>query len=86
MSFITWILSGLVSGLLIGRFVDRRGQQPLRDMALGVLGAFAGGLLFHLVGQTGVLRIDVWSVSVSALGAATVLLGYHAIVLRSSRA
>jgi uncharacterized membrane protein YeaQ/YmgE (transglycosylase-associated protein family) len=85
MSFIAWIVLGLISGFITSRVVDGRSQSPLRDMALGVLGAFVGGLMFHLIGQTGVTGINGWSVFVSVLGAAAVLLGYHAIVGRPSR-
>jgi uncharacterized membrane protein YeaQ/YmgE (transglycosylase-associated protein family) len=86
MSFIAWILIGLISGFITNKVIDGRSQRPSRDMALGVLGAFVGGLMFHLIGQTGVTDINVWSVFVSLLGAAAVLLGYHAIVGRPSRA
>ena len=84
MSFGVWILLGLVSGFVTNR---GDGSSPLaRDMALGVLGALVGGLMFHLIGQTAVTGINIWSILVSVLGAAAVLLAYHAIVGRTSRA
>jgi uncharacterized membrane protein YeaQ/YmgE (transglycosylase-associated protein family) len=86
MSFIVWIFLGLISGFVSHKVDDGSRQGLLRDIALGVLGAFAGGLMFHLIGQTGVTGINIWSIFVSVLGAGAVLFGYHAIVGRSSQA
>ena len=86
MYFIAWISLGLVCGFIASKVVDGAGQEPLRDMALGVLGAFVGGLMFHLIGQTRVAGLDFWSLFVPVLGAAAVLTGYHVVVGRRSGA
>jgi uncharacterized membrane protein YeaQ/YmgE (transglycosylase-associated protein family) len=86
MSIVAWALLGLVSGFITSKVADGSSQRPSRDMALGVLGAVVGGLMFHLAGETGVSDFNVWSIFVSMIGAATVLVGYHAVVGRSSRA
>jgi uncharacterized membrane protein YeaQ/YmgE (transglycosylase-associated protein family) len=86
MSIITWIFLGLISGFIASKVVDGRGRGLLMDMALGVLGAFVGGLMFHLVGRTGVTGLNLWSVFVSVIGAAAVLVVFHAVSGRRSRA
>ena len=85
MSILAWIVLGLISGFMASKVVNRRGQDRLMDMALGVLGALVGGVMFHLVGRTGVTGLNLWSVFVSALGAASVLVVYHAVTGRRSR-
>ena len=84
-SILAWIFLGLVSGFTASKIVDRRGQDRLMDMALGVLGALVGGVMFHLVGRTALTDLDLWSLFVSALSAASVLVVYHAVTGRRSR-
>ena len=50
-----------------------------RSRALGVVGAFVGGGLFHLIGKAGVTGFNLWSVFVSVIGAVVVLAIYHAV-------
>jgi len=85
MSIIAWIVMGLISGFIASKVVNRSGQDRWMDMALGVLGALVGGVMFHLVGRTGVTGLNLWSVFVSAIGAVSVLVLYHAVSGRRSR-
>ncbi|MDQ8699468.1 GlsB/YeaQ/YmgE family stress response membrane protein [Hyphomicrobium sp. LHD-15] len=50
--FIVWIIVGLLGGSLAGLIVkwDREGFGRIRNLGLGLLGAFVGGLLFRLLG------------------------------------
>jgi uncharacterized membrane protein YeaQ/YmgE (transglycosylase-associated protein family) len=41
MSFLAWIVLGLIAGFSGGKIVDSRGGGMLRDVLLGVVGAFA---------------------------------------------
>jgi len=43
MSFLAWIVLGLIEGFIGSKLVNRRGEGTLLDMLLGVVGAFAGG-------------------------------------------
>lgn len=47
MSFLAWIVLGLIAGFIGSKLVNRRGEGILLDILLGVVGAFAGGWLFH---------------------------------------
>jgi uncharacterized membrane protein YeaQ/YmgE (transglycosylase-associated protein family) len=85
MSIIAWIFLGLISGFIASKAVNGSGKGLVMDLILGIIGALVGGVMFHLVGQTGVTGFNLWSVFVSVLGAAAVLVLYHAISRRGSR-
>jgi uncharacterized membrane protein YeaQ/YmgE (transglycosylase-associated protein family) len=79
MSFIAWILLGLTAGFIGSRIVNQRGSGVLVDIALGIVGAILGGVLFQLVGATGVTGFNVWSLFVATTGASLLLVLYHSI-------
>ena len=79
MSIITWILLGLVSGFIASKIVNKSGSGLVMDIALGVVGAFVGGILFDWIGDRGVSGFNVWSVFVSVVGSVLVLVVYHAL-------
>ena len=79
MSLIAWLVVGLVAGWIASMIVNRRGEGLIMDIVLGVVGAFVGGFLFHMFGHTGVNGINLYSIFVAVVGAAVVLVVYHAI-------
>ena len=79
MSLITWIVLGLIAGFIASKIVNRRGEGPLLDILLGMLGAVVGGWLFVLFGRTGVSGFNLHSLIVAVLGAIIVLVVYHSI-------
>jgi uncharacterized membrane protein YeaQ/YmgE (transglycosylase-associated protein family) len=79
MSFITWIVLGLIAGFIASKIVNRRGEGPLLDILLGMLGAVVGGWLFVLFGRTGVSGLNLHSLIVAVLGAVIVLVVYHSV-------
>jgi uncharacterized membrane protein YeaQ/YmgE (transglycosylase-associated protein family) len=50
--FIVWIVVGLLGGSLAGLITtwDRKGYGLLRNLAVGLVGAFIGGFLFRMLG------------------------------------
>lgn len=86
MSILAWILLGLIAGFIASKLVVGSGKGLVMDLVLGVVGAFVGGGLFHLVGRTGVTGFNLWSVFVSVIGAVVVLVAYHAVSGRRSAA
>lgn len=50
--FIVWIVVGLLGGSLAGLITtwDRRGYGLLRNLGVGLVGAFVGGFLFRMLG------------------------------------
>jgi len=83
MSIIAWIILGLISGFIASKIVNKTGEGFVLDVVLGIVGAVAGGFLFHLVGATGVTGLNIWSMFVAVIGAIVVLAIKHAIMGRA---
>jgi len=80
MSIVTWIILGLISGFIASKIVNKAGEGFFFDLFLGILGALAGGFLFHLIGATGVDGFNLWSLFVAVVGAVAVLWLKNAIM------
>jgi uncharacterized membrane protein YeaQ/YmgE (transglycosylase-associated protein family) len=61
------MLLGLVAGFLASKIVNKTGEGVVLDIALGVVGALAGGWLFKQFGQPGVTGLDPWSLLVAVV-------------------
>jgi len=79
MSFFAWIVLGLIAGFIGSKIVNRRGEGILLDILLGVVGAFAGGWLFHIFGARGVSGLNLYSLFVAVIGSVVLLVLYHAL-------
>ncbi len=79
MSFLAWIVLGLIAGFLGSKIVNKRGEGMFLDIVLGVIGAIVGGYLFNMFGAGGVTGLNLYSLLVAVIGAIVVLVAYHAI-------
>ncbi len=79
MSFIAWIVLGLISGFIASKIVNKTGEGVLLDILLGVVGAFLGGWLFNEFGMAGVSGLNLYSMLVAVVGAVLLLVIYHAL-------
>jgi uncharacterized membrane protein YeaQ/YmgE (transglycosylase-associated protein family) len=79
MSFLAWIVLGLIAGFIGSKIVNKRGEGLLMDILLGVVGAIVGGWLAGFLGLGGVSGVNLYSLVVAVVGAIVVLLVYHAI-------
>ena len=79
MSFIAWIILGLIAGFIGSKLVNKRGEGMILDIVLGIVGAFVGGWLFNTFGASGVSGLNLYSLLVAVVGAVVVLVVYHAI-------
>ena len=79
MSFLAWIVLGLVAGFIASKIVNKQGEGFLLDIVLGIVGAVVGGWLFGLLGAGGVSGVNLYSLLVSVAGAIVVLFTYHLI-------
>lgn len=82
MSVLGWILFGLITGFIASKVVRGRGEGCIVNVALGLVGAVVGGLLFSLLGEPIFWHFSLKSMFVAILGAVIVLYGYHAITGR----
>jgi uncharacterized membrane protein YeaQ/YmgE (transglycosylase-associated protein family) len=83
MSFIAWIVLGLLSGFIASKLVNKAGEGMILDIVLGIVGAVVGGYLFQTFGMVGVTGLNLYSILVSVIGAVVVLFIYHALIRRN---
>ncbi len=82
MGIFSWIILGLIAGFVGSKIVDRQGQGFWLDIALGIVGALAGGFLFDLFGASGVTGLNIYSMIVAIVGSVAVLLIYNVLTGR----
>ena len=82
MGIISWLILGLVAGFIGSKIVNKSGEGLWLDIALGIIGAIVGGVLFSAVGMQGITGLNIWSMIVAIIGSVVVLLGYHALAGR----
>lgn len=79
MSFVAWIILGLIAGFIGSKLVNKRGEGLILDIVLGIVGAIVGGWLFNTFGASGVTGLNLYSLLVAIVGAVVLLVVYHAI-------
>lgn len=85
MGIISWIVVGLVAGLLAKWIMP--GSEPggfIVTVLIGMAGASIGGFIVRLLGGAGVTGFNVWSILVATLGAIVLLFLYGLIAQRSA--
>ncbi len=82
MSFLAWIVLGLIAGFIGSKLVNKTGEGFVGDILLGVIGAVVGGWLFRAIGQPGVTGINLYSILVAVIGSIVLLMAYHMIFRR----
>jgi uncharacterized membrane protein YeaQ/YmgE (transglycosylase-associated protein family) len=85
MSFLAWIILGLIAGFIASKIVNKSGEGIVMDIVLGIIGAVVGGWLFNAIGHVGVTGLNLYSVLVAVIGAIIVLVIYHALVRTRAR-
>jgi uncharacterized membrane protein YeaQ/YmgE (transglycosylase-associated protein family) len=85
MSFIAWIVLGLIAGFIASKIVNKSGEGMILDIILGIVGAVVGGYLFQTFGMAGVTGVNLYSILVAVVGAVVFLVIYHAIFRRGAR-
>ncbi|HEY2842478.1 MAG TPA: GlsB/YeaQ/YmgE family stress response membrane protein [Bryobacteraceae bacterium] len=85
MSFLAWIVLGLLAGFIGSKLVNKSGEGFLMDILLGIVGAVLGGWLFSAFGAAGVTGLNIYSLLVAVVGSVIFLVVYHAISGRPSR-
>jgi uncharacterized membrane protein YeaQ/YmgE (transglycosylase-associated protein family) len=85
MSFIAWIVLGLIAGFIASKIVNKSGEGVLLDIVLGIVGAVVGGYLFQTFGMASVTGVNIYSILVAVVGAVIFLVIYHALFRRRTR-
>ena len=82
MSFLAWIVLGLIAGFIGSKMVNKTGEGFILDVLLGIVGAVIGGWLFSAIGQPGLTGLNIYSVLVAVVGSVVLLMSYHMIFRR----
>lgn len=85
MGVISWIVVGLIAGLLAKLLMP--GDDPggiIVTILIGMVGAVVGGLVVSLFGTTGVTGFNVWSILVATLGAIILLALFRVMANRGA--
>ncbi|MBA2441290.1 MAG: GlsB/YeaQ/YmgE family stress response membrane protein [Rubrobacter sp.] len=84
MGIISWIIFGLIAGVIAKLLMP--GRDPggcIITILLGIAGAFVGGFLYEQVtGQGQVMQFDLGSLVVATIGAFVILLVYRLVIGR----
>lgn len=85
MGIISWVVVGLVAGLLAKWIMPVTGPSGLIvTVLIGMAGASIGGFIVRFLGGTGATGFNVWSILVATLGAIILLLLYGFIDRRAA--
>jgi uncharacterized membrane protein YeaQ/YmgE (transglycosylase-associated protein family) len=79
MSFLAWIVLGLLAGFIGSKIVNKQGEGLMLDIILGIVGAIVGGWLFNTFGASGVTGLNLYSLLVAVIGSVVLLVVYNAI-------
>lgn len=70
MSILVWIIVGFVAGWLASIVMKTDSSQGMAmDIVFGIIGAFVGGLVMNVLGQSGVSGLNLYSIMVATVGA-----------------
>ena len=85
MGIISWIVVGLIAGLLAKRIMPGSGPGGfIFAVLIGMAGAFIGGFIVRLLGGTGATGFNVWSILVATVGAIVLLFLYGLVARRAA--
>jgi uncharacterized membrane protein YeaQ/YmgE (transglycosylase-associated protein family) len=80
MSILVWIIFGALAGWIASILAGTNAQQgAFANIAVGIIGAFVGGLLMQMIGRDGVNGFNMYSIIVAVIGAVVLLLLYRAV-------
>ena len=78
MDLLTWLIVGLIAGVLASLVVGSAGGI-LVDIVIGIVGAFVGGWLFHAAGWHAPFAGLAGTIFVAFVGAVILLLILHLV-------
>jgi len=78
MSWLAWIILGLVAGFIGSKLVNKRGEGLIVDILLGIAGALVDGYS-NRFGAGGVTGLNLYSLVVAVVGAVVILVVYPAL-------
>jgi len=80
MDILTWLIVGLVAGVLASLIVGGSGYGILGDIVVGIVGAFIGGWVFRAAGWSAPFGGLAGTIFVALIGAIVLLVVLHLAV------
>ena len=84
MTFLTWLIVGLIAGVLASMVMGGTGYGLIGDIIIGIVGAFVGGWIFSALGVASPLGGLADTILVAFIGA-VVLLFLIRLIRRGTR-
>jgi uncharacterized membrane protein YeaQ/YmgE (transglycosylase-associated protein family) len=79
MTLLTWLIVGLVAGVLASMVMGGTGYGIIGDIIVGIVGAFLGGWIFSALGVASPLGGLAGTILVAFIGAVVLLFNIHLI-------
>ena len=79
MEILTWLIVGLVAGVLASLLVGGTGYGIIGDIVVGIVGAFVGGWLFSAAGWSSPFGGLAGTIFVAFIGAVVLLVIIHLV-------
>lgn len=74
LNILGWIILGALAGWIASMIMKKNSQMGgFANIFVGIVGAFIGGFLFHLIGGRGITGFNIWSLIVATVGAVVLL-------------
>ena len=86
MDILTWLIVGLIAGVLASLVMGGTGYGIIGDIIIGIVGAFVGGWLFRMMGVSVPLAGLPGTILVAFIGAVVLLFVIRLIRRGSARA
>lgn len=82
MGILSWIIIGGLAGW-IGSMITGNNEEMgfVKNVVVGIIGAFIGGLVFNMIGGYGITGFNLWSLVVAIIGS-VILLGIINLMTR----
>jgi uncharacterized membrane protein YeaQ/YmgE (transglycosylase-associated protein family) len=80
-SFLTWIVLGLLTGFIASKIMNKNGEGAFLGIVFGIVGAAVGGLAFGLF--VGVSGFNLYSLIVAVIGVVATCLSKTSIPVPS---
>lgn len=83
MNILLWIIFGALAGWIASMIAGTNAEQgAIGNILVGIVGAFVGGFIMSLFGESGVTGFSLYSLAVAIGGAVVVLFAWKAIATR----
>jgi uncharacterized membrane protein YeaQ/YmgE (transglycosylase-associated protein family) len=85
-ALVSWVIVGMVVGFIASKNVNLRGDDPKLGIACGTIGAVTGGIMHRIFSGVAIDGFNIRSLLAGAIGAVVVVIAWHVMRRRATRA